>query len=126
MVTGRVPPYVKEYAKKNNITISQLLMRGFDDFRSTDRDHALNRLDYHEKRVLHWRHIVLQHDEECNTKHHICNTIKDDFIKNGRGHKDTYREDMNWISAKAESLQGEGVIITAKELYRFCISGEEK
>ena len=120
MVTGRIPSYVKKYAKDNNITISQLLMAGFDNFRSTDKDHALNRLDYHEKRVLHWRAIVLQHDEECNTKHHICNTIKKDFVKAGRGSKETKRMDMNWCEAKAENLIDEGVIISGRELYEFC------
>ena len=120
MVTGRVPSYVREYAQKNNITISKLLIAGFDNFRSTDSDHALTRLDYHEKRVLHWRAIVLQHDEECNTKHHICNTIKKDFESNGRGSSETRRQDMSWVEAKAKTLVEEGIIITPKELYNFC------
>jgi len=126
MVTGRVPSYVREYAQKNNITISQLLMAGFDSFRSTDSDHAISRLDYHEKRVLHWRAIVLQHDEECNTKHHICNTIKKEFEKAGRGHKETRREDMFWCNAKAEHLQDENIIISGRELYDFCVKEVER
>ena len=120
MVSGRIPRYVKKYVEKNNITISQLLMKGFDGFRESDRDHALNRLDYHEKRVLHWKSIVLHHDEECNTKHHICNTIKNDFVKQGRGHPDTKHMDMNWCKAKSEHLIDEGIIINSKELYEFC------
>lgn len=120
MVSGRIPRYVKEYCEKNKITISELMMKGFDEFRATDKDHALTRLDYHEKRVLHWRMIVLQHDEESNTKHHICNTIKLEFEKNGRGHRDTKREDMSWCNAKAEHLQDEGIIINGRELYEFC------
>ena len=122
MVSGRIPTYVKEYCEKNNITISKLLMQGFDSFRSTDKEHAVTRLEYHEKRVLHWRHIVLQHDEECNTKYHICNTIKAEFKKYGRGSPETRKEDMFWIKSKSESLQDEGVIITPKELYEFCIN----
>ena len=122
MVSGRIPTYVKEYCEKNNITISKLLMQGFDSFRSTDKEHAVTRLEYHEKRVLHWRHIVLQHDEECNTKYHICNTIKKEFKKYGRGSPETRKEDMFWIKSKSESLQDEGVIITPKELYQFCIN----
>ena len=121
MVSGRVPIYVKEYCEDKGIPISQLLMKGFDEFRSTDREHALNRLDYHEKRVLHWKHIVLQHESECNTKHHICNTIKKDFVKNGRGTPESKRMDMSWCDAKARQLIEEGVIISGKELYNFCV-----
>jgi len=120
MVSSRIPAYVKEYCEKNKLTIAQLLMKGFDEFRSTDMEHALSRLDYHEKRVLHWKGIVLQNEAECNTKHHICNTIKKDFIKNGRGSDDTRRMDVNWCKAKANQLVNEGIIITDKELYEFC------
>jgi len=120
MVSCRIPMYVKEYIEKKNLKIHEVLMKGFDEFRATDRDHALNRLDYHEKRVLHWRHIVLQQDEECNTKYHICNTIKKDFVKQGRGHPDSRRMDMSWCKAKAEHLVEEGIIIGGEELYEFC------
>jgi len=124
MVSCRIPVYVKEYIEGKNLKVGQVLMQGFDSFRTTDKDHALNRLDYHEKRVLHWRHIVLQHDEEGNTKHHICNTIKKEFVKAGRGSKDTKRMDMSWCKAKAENLIDEGVIISGGELYGFCIKKE--
>jgi len=120
MVSCRIPVYVKEYIEKKKLPVADVLMKGFDEFRATDRDHALNRLDYHEKRVLHWRHIVLQQDEECNTKYHICNTIKQDFVKSGRGHPDTRRMDMSWCKAKAEHLVEEGIIIGGEELYEFC------
>ena len=125
MISSRIPIYVKEYCEKNNVKINDLIMRGFDIFRESDREHALSRLDYHEKRVLHWRHIVLQQDEECNTKRHICNTIKKDFIETGRGDKETYRMDMNWCKAKSEQLVNEGLIITPQELYEFCVKKEK-
>lgn len=121
MVSSRIPVYVKEYCEKNNVKINDMIMKGFDLFRESDREHAVSRLEYHEKRVLHWRHIVLQQDEECNTKHHICNTIKKEFIEHGRGSKETHRMDMNWIESKAKQLIEEGIIITPKELYVFCI-----
>jgi len=126
MVSSRIPVYVKQYIEEKNLKIIDVIMKGFDEFRATDKDHALNRLDYHEKRVLHWRHIVLQHDEECNTKHHICNTIKHDFVKQGRGTVDSRRQDMSWCEAKAESLIDEGVIITPRELYEFCTRKDNK
>ena len=126
MVSGRIPLYVKEYSEQKNIPISDFVMRGFDSFRSTDIDHALSRLEYHEKRVLHWKHIVLQHEQESNTKQHICNTIIDDFIKNGRGSKETYRQDMSWVEAKSKHLIDEGVIISPKELYRMCVDGGKR
>jgi len=125
MVSCRIPLYVKEYCESKNLKIGQLLMAGFDSFRATDSDHAISRLEYHEKRVLHWRHIVLQHDEECNTKHHICNTIKRQFLENGRGSLENKRRDMSWITAKSEQLVDEGVIITPRELYDFCIKEEK-
>ena len=126
MVSCRIPVYVKEYIESKNLKIGEVLIAGFDNFRATDKEHALNRLDYHEKRVLHWRSIVLQQDEECNTRYHICNTIKKDFIKNGRGHPETKREDINWIKAKAENLQDEGIIITPIELYNYCIKKDQE
>jgi predicted GTPase len=126
MVSCRIPVYVKEYIEKKNLKIADIMMKGFDEFRSTDVEHALNRLDYHEKRVLHWRHIVLQNDEQCNTKYHICNTIKKTFVEQGRGTSDTLRMDMSWCTAKAEQLVNEGIIITGKELYGFCVRGDGK
>ena len=126
MVSCRIPVYVKEYIENKNLSIGQVLMAGFDSYRATDKDHAITRLQYHEERVLHWRHIVLQHDEECNTKYHICNTVKKDFKKNGRGSRDSRREDMNWCEARAESLVNEGVIISSKELYDFCVQEDNK
>lgn len=121
MVTGRVPSYVKKYCEKNNITISKLLMKGFDEFRSTDREHAMSRLNYHEERVLHWRQIVLQQQEECNTKVQFCNTVRETFQEQGRGTPETKRLDMSWINAKTLSLQKKGVVVTPDELYEFCI-----
>jgi len=120
MVSSRIPCYVKQYAEDKNIKIGDLIMKGFDEFRSTDIEHALNRLDYHEKRVLHWKGIVLHHEGECNTKHHICNTVKNDFVKQGRGMRETKRQDMSWCEAKSKNLINEGVIISPKELYDFC------
>lgn len=120
MISCRIPVYVKEFIDKKNLKIAEVLMKGFDEFRSTDIEHAFNRLDYHEKRVLHWKHIVLQSEQECNTKHHICNTLKQTFIEHGRGSPDTKRMDMSWCEAKAQHLVNEGVIITGRELYEFC------
>jgi len=120
MVSCRIPVYVKEYIEQKNLKVGDLLMKGFDTFRATDRDHALNRLEYHENRVLHWRSIVLHHDEEGNTKVHICNTIKKDFEKQGRGSSQTKRMDRSWCEAKAENLINEGIIISGDELYEFC------
>lgn len=124
MVSSRIPVYVKNYCEKNGIKLSELILKGFDVFRESDREHALSRLDYHEKRVLHWRHIVLQQDEECNTKWHICNTIKKDFIEQGRGSKETHHMDMNWCESKSKNCVNEGIIITPIELYNFCIKKE--
>ena len=124
MVSGRIPLYVKEYCEKNKLSISMVLMKGFDEFRSTDIEHAMSRLEYHEKRVLHWKHIVLQYEQECNTKTHICNTIRDEFKKNGRGTQETKHMDMSWCNAKAEQLVNEGIIISGKELYRYCTMEE--
>jgi hypothetical protein len=124
-VSSRIPMYVKKYASKRGITISQLIMKGFDAFRESDKEHALNRLDYHEKRVLHWKHIVLQDEEACNTKHHICNTIKKQFVKAGRGNVETKKQDMSWLQAKAEQMVNEGIIVTAHELYSFCMRKEK-
>jgi len=124
MVSSRIPVYVKQYIEDKKLKIGDLIMKGFDEYRATDKDHALNRLDYHEKRVLHWRHIVLQHDEECNTKHHICNTIKKDFVKQGRGTVSSRRQDLSWCEAKSEHLIDEGIIISPRELYDFCTREE--
>lgn len=120
MVSSRIPLYVKQYLEDKNLKIGDLIMRGFDEFRSTDIEHALSRLDYHEKRVLHWKGVVLQHEGECNTKHRICNTIRDEFLKQGRGHKETRRMDMNWVESKSKQLINEGIIVSPKELYKFC------
>lgn len=125
MVSGRIPLYVKLYCEKKNIKISEIIMKGFDTFRETDKEHALNRLDYHEKRVLHWKHIVLQQEEESNTKYHICNTIKKDFRKAGRGQPENKRYDMSWIQAKAKHLIDEGIMISPQELYEYCTRGEK-
>jgi len=125
MVSCRIPIYVKEYIENKGLGVSQVLMAGFDSCRATDKDHAVSRLQYHEERVLHWRHIVLQHDEECNTKHHICNTIKKEFLGNGRGSRDSRRMDISWCEAKAEQLVNEGIVISGKELYDFCVLEEK-
>jgi len=125
MVSSRIPYYVKEYANAKKLSIADLIMRGFDDFRSTDKEHALNRLEYHEKRVLHWKYIVLQDEQTCNTKVRICNTIRQDFLKAGRGHSATKRMDMSWCNAKADQLIEEGIIINGKELYEFCTQEKE-
>jgi hypothetical protein len=77
-------------------------------------------LDYHEKRVLHWKGIVLHYEGECNTKHHVCNTVREEFLKQGRGQKETRRMDMNWVESKSKQLINEGIIVTPKELYNFC------
>ena len=125
-ISVRVPKYVIQYCKQKNISYPQLLMKGFDSYRSYDVEHALNRLKYHEDRVLHWRGIVLHNEQECNTKHQICNTIKQQFIDNGRGNPTDKRQDVNWLEPKADELRSQGIPITVEELYNFCIENEVK
>ena len=124
MVSARIPKYVKQYADEHKISISQLVMHGFDSYRETDIKHAIERLSYHEERVLHWKHVVLQNEQECNTKQQICNTIKQQFLDNGRGNQETKHQDIIWLQSKAENLLKEGIIITAQELYDFCVNKE--
>ena len=124
MVSGRVPLYVVDYAKKQGLSMTDLMMKGFDAFRATDREHAVKRLEYHKNCVLHWTGVVLQSEEECNTKVRICNTIKADFLENGRGNSDSKRQDLSWCKARAEKLVEEGIIITGEELYEYCTSGQ--
>jgi len=119
----RIPGYVVNYCVEHNISLSELCMRGFDFFRSTDRDHALSRLEYHRDRVLHWEGIVLQNKSECATKQHILGTVKDLFDKNNRN-MCTKRENMVWFESKAEDLLKQGIIVSIEELYDFCIKKE--
>ena len=126
MVSARIPRYVKDYADVHKISISQLVMRGFDSYRETDMKHAIERLSYHEERVLHWKYIVLQNEQTCNTKQQICNTIKQQFLDNGRGNPETKHQDIIWLQSRAENLVKEGIIVTAQELYTFCVKKERK
>lgn len=121
MVSSRIPLYVKQYCEDKKLKIGDLIIKGFDEFRSTDVEHALTRLDYHEKRVLHWKGIVLHNEQECNTKYHYCNTIKKQFKEQGRGARETKRQDMFWIKAKSEDAIQDGIIISPSELYNICI-----
>jgi len=123
MVSARIPKYVKKYADEHKISISQLLIAGFDLYRESDVKHAIERLSYHENRVLHWKHIVLHNEHECNTKQQICNTIKQQFLENNRGLPESKTQDMNWLETKTRNLLKEGIIITTEELYNFCTKG---
>ena len=124
MVSGRVPKYVKKYAEAHEITISQLLMAGFDVYREKDAKHASERLSYHENRVLHWRRIVLHNDESCNTKVAFCNTVRDEFKKQGRGHQYNKRMDKNWLLPRVKKAVEQGIVLTVNELYAFCVKEE--
>jgi len=103
MVSGRVPLYVVEYAKKRNIPISDLIMKGFDSFRENDIKHANDRYKYHEERVLHWRQKLIQIDEECNTKNNLCNTVREVFLENKRQYM-SKKENMIWLENKVDNL----------------------
>ena len=119
MVSGRVPLYVVEYAKKRNIPISDLIMKGFDAFRENDVKHANSRYKYHEERVLHWRQKLIQIDEECNTKNNLCNTVREVFLENNRQHL-SKKENMVWLENKVDNLVEKGILISKEELYEFC------
>ena len=124
MVSGRVPRYITKYAKDRKITISELIEAGFDRYREQDVAHASERLKYHEECVLHWKGIVLQNEQECNTKLHICNTIKQEFKEQGRGTKQTKRQDLYWLEPRVKNLVDQGIIISLNELYKYCVSEE--
>ena len=126
MVSARVPRYVVEFAKERDISLSELLMAGFDRYRENDVNHALERLSYHENRVLHWKQKVLHYDEESNTKERICNTIRGEFLKLGRGQPGNERLDKNWLSCKLIIFQRERIPISLDELYGYCIQEEKK
>jgi len=119
MVSGRVPLYVVEYAKKRNIPISDLIMKGFDSFRENDIKHANDRYKYHEERVLHWRQKLIQIDEECNTKNNLCNTVREVFLENKRQYM-SKKENMIWLENKVDNLVDKGILISKEELYEFC------
>jgi len=120
MVSGRIPLYVKEYCEKNKIPISKLLLVGFDAYRENDYNHAMERLRYHEERVIHWKQKLIQRESEINTKEQKCITIKEAFIEQGRGSLETKRQDLNWLSPKVDRLINDGIPITLEELYEFC------
>ena len=121
MVSGRVPLYVVDYAKKNKITISDLILSGFNKFRENDEKHALSRYNYHEDRLIHWKQIVLQLQQECNTKHQLCNTVREVFIENKRNSGFTPRQNKVWLEPKVNDLTKKGIPITVDELYMFCV-----
>ena len=121
MVSGRVPKYVKQYAKDRDISISDLIMVGFDSYREQDVAHAFERLSYHENRVLHWKQIVIHAESACNTKHEICNTIKETFVSQNRGHPEDKKKDKFWLTNRVLELQAKGIPITIDELYSFCV-----
>jgi len=120
MVSGRIPKYVTKYAKDRELSISDLIMAGFDAYRESDSEHAIERLSYHENRVLHWRKLVLQNDQLSNTELSFCNTVRDEFIKQDRGHPETIRQDESWLIPRVRKGQAEGYKITLKKLYNFC------
>lgn len=125
MVSARIPRYVKQYAKENNLSITDLIMIGFDTYRENDQKHAIERLNYHENRVIHWKKKVLQYEQERDTKQQKCITIKREFKKQGRGSPDTKIFDKNWLESKVSELKAEGIPINTEELYAFCV-GERK
>ena len=93
-------------------------------YRSTDRKHALERLKYHKERVLHWEGIVIQSEQQCNTKHAICNTVKKLFLEQNRGNPDDKYMDRNWLESRAKDMLARGIPISVDELYEFCIDKE--
>lgn len=124
IVTARVPKYVQKYANDHKISISQLLMAGFDTYRENDLAHAFERLTYHENRVLHWKQKLIHAEAETNTKQALCITIKDTFLSQGRGHPETRKMDKGWLEPRVRDIQSKGIPITVEELYEFCINGK--
>ena len=124
VVTGRVPKYVTKYAKDHDLSISDLIMAGFDTYRENDLAHAFERLSYHEERCMHWKQKLIHAESETNTKHALCITIKETFLSQGRGHPDTQKMDKNWLEPRIKDMQAKGIPITLEELYAFCINGK--
>ena len=121
MASGRVPEYITKFAKDRKITISELIEAGFDRYREQDVEHAFERLRYHEECVLHWKGIVLQNEQSCNTKHSICNTIREEFQKQGRGHPANKHQDKTWLQPRVKKVSMQGIPMTVDELYDFCV-----
>ena len=126
MVSGRVPLYVVKYVKDHNISYSDLLMAGFDAYRENDEKHALQRLQYHEERVIHWRQNVIQIQDECNTKQRICNTVKETFLENKRDKGYTERQNKQWLQPKVADMVKQNIPITVDELYEFCMKNNRR
>lgn len=122
MVSGRVPKYVKKYAEDNKLSISQLLMAGFDAYREKDIEHAIERLRYHENRVIHWKQVVIQNEDVCHTETEFCNTVREEFKKQDRGHPSNIKQDEQWLIPRVQKAQAEGLHITLTQLYKFCIT----
>lgn len=121
----RIPEYIIKYAKQHNISFSKLVGAGFDVYRENDYRHAMERLRYHEERVLHWKQIVVQHEQESTTKYQFCSTIKEMFLEHGRGSLETKRQDLSWLEPRVVDLQKKGIPISLDELYNFCIDKKE-
>lgn len=125
VVSGRVPKYVKKYADDHNLSISQLLMAGFDAYREQDIVHASERLSYHENRCLHWRGICLQNTEESKQKTDFVNIIRTEFKQQGRGHPHDKNQDKTWLQARVKTAQKHGILLTVDELYEFCVKSDK-
>ena len=124
VVSVRIPKYVRKYANDHELSLSQLLIAGFDVYREKDVKHASERLSYHENRVLHWRRIVLHNEESCTTKQSFCSTIRDEFRQQGRGHPHSRRMDRVWLQSRVKKAQAQGIVLTVDELYEFCVKEE--
>jgi len=120
VVTGRVPKYVTKYAKEHDLSISDLIMAGFDTYRENDLAHSFERLSYHEERCMHWKQKLIHAESETNTKHALCITVKDTFLSQGRGHPETKKMDIGWLEPRVRDMQSKSIPITVDELYEFC------
>ena len=126
--TGRIPLHVRKFCQAKGISIADLMMEGYYYLVSQEKDYAQQKLIEAERDVIHWRSIVLQHDNDCNKKVELCNTIRKEFSRptdtfpNGRGQPGEEKIDKDWLKTRLKRLQDESIYMTVDELYDFCTS----
>ena len=127
MVSARIPIFVREYLRENDISISQAITEFYENHKLNSLDNLAKKRDEYLKLYIQFKELYIQKEQTVYKKHEELYTIAKQYWDriNNSPIVITKEQNNNWLENKTKQLQREGKQITFNEMIELVNSIKE-
>jgi hypothetical protein len=124
IISARLPRFIKEYFKNNNISLRKILEDYYYHFTENKLNKLLEEITDMRESVLQKELNVIRLKQSVLQNHEICNTIFESFKQQGRDINNISAQDKFWIRSQLENNEIRDM--TVNSFIDYCRNGKEE